>query len=90
LRVGFPDLTEQHVPRVLYHYLYSPEKTRAQSPASIADSMDNNGHRIKIVRVHDGRIAAGPSLDRMWVSNMEMIRLTRDDVVELLTEVEFT
>lgn len=77
------------VRRVLYFYQFSREGTRAQSPASIADSLDNNGRLIRIVRLHDGRIAAGPSLDRMWVANMEMIQIQPEDC-QVLKVVEFT
>jgi len=88
LRVGFPNLNEFHIPKLLYQYNYDPDRTRAQSPASIADSIDNNGHKVKIVRVHDGRLAAGATLDRMWVQNMEIIDLSEARGT-LLKEIEF-
>jgi glycosyltransferase involved in cell wall biosynthesis len=81
--------TEYHIHEVLYKYNYSKEGTRAQSPESIADSIDTNGARIKFVRLEDGRIAAGPRLPQMWVQNMEVLDL-RNAKVEMLKEVVFT
>jgi hypothetical protein len=91
IRAGFKGLREYHIPRVLYQYHFSPETTRAQSPASVADSIDNNGRTIRIGLLHDGRLAAGPSMNRMWVQNMEILDLSDagDGVFTLLDEVLF-
>ena len=87
----FPYLTEQHIPRVLYNYLYSPVTTRAQSPASIADSIRRKGtDKIKVFCMPDGKLAAGPSVHRVWTAGQSRsVRLTKRDAPTLLGEVVF-
>jgi hypothetical protein len=88
LRERFPNLTELHIPRVLYQYNFSREGTRAQSPESIADSMDNSGAEIKIVQLPDGRLMAGRHISVMYNTDAFENDLTGVEV-KLIDEVIF-
>ena len=91
LRHAYPKARERHVHRVLYHYLFSPENTRAQSRESIADSQDNIGARIRIYRHTDGRLLAGPNRKRLWGADCVRIEEIPDVAdLTLLKEVVFT
>jgi hypothetical protein len=88
IRIAYPKLTERHIHKVLYLYLYSEEGTRAQSRESIADSQDNNGSRIKIWRLKDGSIVAGRFTNQLWGADGEA-RDYHNTELEFLEEIVF-